>query len=193
MGWLNDALKFEFGRGKEIFSELKSHPQRLFMGALDPLGTKIYNTVWGSHFEPLGDQLGGPTETQYANAEDRGLNTGPARTMNGIAHVVAALYGGNALGAAAGGGAGAGAGGGTAGAAGATGSNLGTYARLAQGVVGAMNRPGGTSVPSATPPINNSPQMHTQDQTQMSPQDAAAIQKRKSVASILRNRLLWGG
>lgn len=108
MSQLTDALRFEGWRGGQFWEAIKKDPQRLLTGAFDPIGTGIYNKVTGDNLEPLGNQLGAPTEDQYAKAEAHGINTGGARGMNDIAQVVAAIYGGQALGAAAGGGSGAG-------------------------------------------------------------------------------------
>lgn len=115
---LSDALKFEGWRGKQFWDAIRDDPQRLLTGAFDPIGTSIYNGVTGDNLEPLGNQLGAPTEEQYAKAEARGMNTGSARTANDIAQVIAAIYGGQALAGAAGGG---GASGGAAGSSGGAG------------------------------------------------------------------------
>lgn len=115
MSQLTDALRFEGWRGGQFWEAIKKDPQRLLTGAFDPIGTGIYNKVTGDNLEPLGNQLGAPTEDQYAKAEAHGLNTGGARNMNDIAQVVAAIYGGQALGAAAGGGGGGASAGGTTG------------------------------------------------------------------------------
>jgi hypothetical protein len=102
VGWFSDALKFESWRGKQFWDAIRDDPQRLFTGAFDPIGTSIYNGITGDNLEPLGNQLGAPTEDQYARAEARGMNTSGARTMNDAAQVIAAIYGGQALAGAAG-------------------------------------------------------------------------------------------
>jgi hypothetical protein len=108
----------------------------LLTGAFDPLGTTIYNKVTGDNLDPLGNQLGAPTEAQYEAAEAKGINTGPGRTMNDAAQVIAAIYGGNAIGSAFGGASGAGSAGAAAGS-----SNYGTAARLGAALARSANQP----------------------------------------------------
>lgn len=95
---LKKALKFEsFNVGKIVKGVLKN-PQRLLTGAVDPLGTKITNKVFGTHYKPLVNQLGGATKDTFAEAKAKGMDTGLAKTLHGIAGAVAGFYGGNALG-----------------------------------------------------------------------------------------------
>jgi hypothetical protein len=165
MGWLDDALKFEVSRTKDIFKGIKNDPKRLVLGVDGP-STALWNGILGRDDKPVVGMLGAPTEQNYQNAQARGIDTGPARTMNTAAQMVAALYGGQALGAL---GAGAGGTGGAGGAAGsaATGSVAGSgaapvaasgagnwaqYAGLARNAAGAMQPQPATNSP---PPINN--------------------------------------
>ena len=203
MGWLSNALKFEVSRTKDIFKGIKNDPKRLLLGVDGP-STALWNGVLGREDEPIVGALGAPTEQNYANAEARGIDTGPGRTMNTAAQMVAALYGGQALGAV-GGAAGGGAGAGGAGASGtATGAGVGAgsgaggagaganwaqYARLGQGAAGLMQpAPAQTSAP---PPINNGPRSGVQVSNQGMPNNGPGPvmqtpQQRRMLAQILR-------
>ena len=95
---IKKALKFEAFNVKNIVKGVIKNPQRLLTGAVDPLGTKISNKMFGSHYDPLVNQLGGATEKTFQDAEARGMDTGLARNLHKAAGLVAGFYGGNALG-----------------------------------------------------------------------------------------------
>jgi hypothetical protein len=176
MSWLGDALKFEEWRLNDLWRGVKDDPQRLFTGAMDPIGTGIYNGITGDNLEPLGNQLGAPTEDQYERAEGRGIDTGPGRTMNDIAQVIAAIYGGNALSGAAGGG-------GASGASSAgSGGDWTQYAKLAANAYGSMNQPQ-TAQSFGTPPTSYQPK-----QFQDTFKEGQDKQRRKNIAASLMRR-----
>jgi hypothetical protein len=95
---LKKALKFETFNVKNIIKDVAHNPQRLLTGAIDPIGTKLTNTVFGTHYKPVVNQLGGATEQRFRDAEAQGIDTGTARTLHGVAGAIAGFYGGNALG-----------------------------------------------------------------------------------------------
>jgi hypothetical protein len=95
---LKKALKFEVFNVKNIGKDTLSHPQRLLTGAIDPLGTKISNKMFGTNYKPMVNQLGGATEQRFKDAEAQGIDTGTARLLHKAAGAVAGFYGGNALG-----------------------------------------------------------------------------------------------
>lgn len=95
---LKKALKFEKYNVTGIVKDIAKNPQRLLTGAVDPLGTKITNTVLGTNYKPVVNQLGGATEQRFRDAEAQGIDTGTARTLHGVAGAIAGFYGGNALG-----------------------------------------------------------------------------------------------
>jgi hypothetical protein len=92
------ALKFEAFNTKKIVKGILKNPERLLTGAVDPLGTKIANEMYGTEWDPLVNQLGGATEQTFADAEAQGLDTGLARDLHKTAGLVAGVWGGNALG-----------------------------------------------------------------------------------------------
>lgn len=102
---LKDALGFESFNIGNFFKNLKHDPKRIFLG-VDPLSTKAWNTVLGRNDKPLVNQLGGPTSQTYKDANAKGISTGTASTLHGIASVIAGAEGGagafNGLGNAAG-------------------------------------------------------------------------------------------
>lgn len=95
---LKKALKFETFNVKGIVKDIAKNPQRLLVGAVDPLGTKIANKVLGTKWKPAVNQLGGATKERFQQAEAKGIDTGTAKTLHGIAGAIAGFYGGNALG-----------------------------------------------------------------------------------------------
>lgn len=95
---LKKALGFEAFNVKGIIKDIAKNPQRLLVGAVDPLGTKLADTVLGTKWQPVVNQLGGATDQRFRDARAAGLDTGMAQTLHGIAGTVAGFYGGNALG-----------------------------------------------------------------------------------------------
>jgi hypothetical protein len=94
---IKKALKFEAFNVKKIVKGVLKNPKQLIFG-IDPLGTKIGNTVWGSKDEALVNQLGGATKNTFAEAQAKGMDTGLAENLHKVAGAVAGFYGGNALG-----------------------------------------------------------------------------------------------
>lgn len=95
---LKKALKFETFNVKNIIKDVAKNPQRLLTGAIDPISTKLTNKVFGTHYDPVVNQLGGATEQRFRDAEAQGIDTGTARTLHKVAGAIAGFYGGNALG-----------------------------------------------------------------------------------------------
>lgn len=95
---LKKALKFEAFNVKGIVKDIAKNPQRLLTGAVDPISTKLTNKVFGTHYKPAVNQLGGATEDRFREAEAKGMDTGTARTLHKVAGAIAGFYGGNALG-----------------------------------------------------------------------------------------------
>jgi hypothetical protein len=144
MSYFRNMFDFENFKIKDMLEQLKSHPQRILMG-VDPLSTKVWNKITGTHYEPLVDALGGAYGGHtisafgnndggvYARAKAAGINPGAGGNLEDAAHVAMAVFG---LGGLAGalGGAGAGAGTGAADAA-AAGGEAGAGAGAADAAV----------------------------------------------------------
>lgn len=101
MSWLGDVLGFEKFHGANILKDIVHKPTRLLTG-VDPASTSVWNTVLGTHDKPIVDQMGGATPDRYRQAESSGINVGPGKGMQNVAHVIAGLmaanYGANSLG-----------------------------------------------------------------------------------------------
>lgn len=95
---LKKALKFEAFNVKNIVKDVIKDPQRLLTGAIDPLGTKITNKMFGTNYDPVVNQLGGATEQRFKDAEAQGMDTGLARNLHKAAGMVAGAYGAAGLG-----------------------------------------------------------------------------------------------
>jgi hypothetical protein len=148
VSFLSQALKFEGSALSDVWHKLKSRPTDLLHP--DPLTTSIWNKVTGAHDTPLVNQFGGPLPEYFDDAERKGIDTGPAHTLHGIAQTVASFYGGSALGGLMGAGAGA--------AGGAGSSAAGTAAKMAPAVMRMMasQQPGAMPQAVAPPGMSNS-------------------------------------
>jgi hypothetical protein len=92
-----NAVKFELDHGQQILKGVWDHPQQAIFG-VDPIGTKIGNAVTGDNATAQVDQLGGALPGRYADYEQRtGNATGYAKPLQGVAHTIAAIYGGKGL------------------------------------------------------------------------------------------------
>lgn len=94
MSGLSDIIDFKLFEGKKVLGALKKDPTRLLTG-VDPASTKVWNAVKGTDDKPLVDEWGGTTKENMAAADKAGINTGPGRAMEGLAHAVAAYFAGN--------------------------------------------------------------------------------------------------
>ena len=116
MSWFGDVGNFELFNLKGMGKQIKDNPARLLYGSADPFSTKVWNKALGRDDKPLVDQWGGAADHRYDDAEEAGINTGPGKTMHGVAKTIAGIFaGGAASGAMGGGAAAAGAGGAAAG------------------------------------------------------------------------------
>ena len=94
---------------KDIWGQIKDNPERLLVGAIDPLSTKMWNGILGKDYEPLIDQMGGPYGGHtisafgnqdggvYGRAEAAGIDTKTGGQMHDAAHVLSAIFGGQGL------------------------------------------------------------------------------------------------
>jgi len=115
MSFLGDNFGFEKFQLGDWWNKIKKNPEQLLIGAGDPLSAKMWSKITGKKYEPFVDQMGGPygghTISAFSNndggvygrAEASGIDTGAAKNMQDAAHVVAAIYGGSALGSLGGG------------------------------------------------------------------------------------------
>jgi hypothetical protein len=114
---LSSLGQFELFNAKDMLKKIKKDPERLLLGAVDPLSTKMWSGITGKKMSPLVDQMGGPEGGStisafgnadggvYKRAEDAGIDTKAGRGMNNAAHVLSALFaGGYGLGQLGGGG-----------------------------------------------------------------------------------------
>jgi hypothetical protein len=166
MGLLGDVLGFDAFALKDIWKSVKKDPERLLIGAVDPLSTKMWNGILGKDYEPLVDQMGGPygghTISAFGNneggvykrAQDAGINTESGAGAHDAAHTIAAIFGAQGL---------MGAGQGLLGGGQATGSNLGVFSNggvngmtgVGGGNAGALAQSGAISNGAGTASLGN--------------------------------------
>jgi hypothetical protein len=88
-------LDFELFNAKHMLQQLGDDPERLFLGAADPLSSKLWGGILGKDYEPIIDQWGGAAPGSYEAAEKAGINTKDAKAAHQVAQMVAAMYAGN--------------------------------------------------------------------------------------------------
>lgn len=94
MGFISDVFDFEGFGLKEMWRKVKKDPERLFLGAADKFGTKLWNKVLDKDWEPITNEWGGQPKDTYKKAEEAGIDTGPGRSMHSLAEMIAASYAG---------------------------------------------------------------------------------------------------
>lgn len=94
MSFFSDVFDFEKFNLGDMWDKVKEDPERLFLGAADPFGTKLWSGITGQDWEPIVNQMGGATEGAYERAGEAGINTEPGRQMHGLAEVIASMYAG---------------------------------------------------------------------------------------------------
>ena len=92
--WFKSVLSFEKEHLSYIANLIAKDPERLLIGAIEPFSTGLWNTILGTDYEPIVGQLGQATEGAYVYAEERGVDTGPGRSMQGVATLIAGFYAG---------------------------------------------------------------------------------------------------
>ena len=94
MSGLSDIVDFKRFEGKNIWDSIRKKPSRLLTG-VDPGSTKVWNGIKGSDDKALVDEWGGTTKENMDAADKAGINTGPGRGMESLAHGIAAYFAGN--------------------------------------------------------------------------------------------------
>lgn len=91
---VGNAANFELDRMGHLIKGVANDPSRLIFG-VDPIGTKIGNTVTGSNNQALVGQLGGATENDFSRYEGQhGFGSlGAARAGSTAANYIAAIGG----------------------------------------------------------------------------------------------------
>lgn len=107
MSFLSNVFKFEKNNASYMLDGIKEDPERIFLGAADPLSSKFWGKVLGKDYEPLVDQWGGASEGSYKDAEEKGIDTKDGGFMHKVARTIASYFALQAAGNAMGGGAGA--------------------------------------------------------------------------------------
>lgn len=92
MSFLSDIFAFEKSALKDNLSNLRKNPERILIGAGDPITSKVWGTALGKDYEPLVDQMGGAPQQAYDKAEAKGINTGPGKDMHMLARAIASYY-----------------------------------------------------------------------------------------------------
>lgn len=99
MSWIGDLLGNEVSHMGNLFSNFDSkNAEQLFLGAADPISSKLWGGVTGQKFTPMVGQLGGETQAQFDQSAKQGVNVGPAETMGAIANSVAGYEAGGFFG-----------------------------------------------------------------------------------------------
>lgn len=95
---LDDMLAFEKNNLSYWWRAIKKDPERLLMpifGA-DPIQSKVFGEILGKDYEPMLNQMGGPSKGAYIDAERRGIDTSSSAGAHQVAAAIASWYAGGA-------------------------------------------------------------------------------------------------
>jgi hypothetical protein len=107
MSWFGNVFDFEKFNLKDMFGKIKKDPERILIGAADPISSKAWGGLLGKKYEPLVDQMGGAYGGHmfsafdnkdggvYGRANAAGIDTKAGGSIHDAAHVISALYAGN--------------------------------------------------------------------------------------------------
>lgn len=96
MSFFGDVVNFESFNLGDMWKQIQKDPERIFLGAADPLSSKMWSKVTGKDYEPILDQWGGASDGAYRRAEEAGIDTGAGKSMHGLAKAIASIYAGGA-------------------------------------------------------------------------------------------------
>lgn len=85
---------------QDVRNAYKENPERFLFGggfADSPLGTKGINALFGTDYQPLVNQTGGPTSQTYNNAAAQGYETGPTQVGHQLAPAIVGIGAASAL------------------------------------------------------------------------------------------------
>jgi hypothetical protein len=95
VGYLSDIFQFEKSNLGSMWGRLKKDPERAFIGAIDPAGSKAWGGVMGKDYSPMLDMGGGAAPGAYREAEAKGINTTAGKNMHRLARAIAAYNAGS--------------------------------------------------------------------------------------------------
>jgi hypothetical protein len=93
---IDDMEQFESFNLDRMFNMLKDDPERAFLGAFDPLSSKMWGKVTGKDYDPILNQMGGPSKGSFQAAADAGIDIGQSAMSHQIAAAIASFYAGGA-------------------------------------------------------------------------------------------------
>lgn len=92
-----DLFKFQKFQVGKWGDQIKKDPERLFLGAADPFGGKVWGKILGKDYEPMITQMGGSTGQTENEAEAAGIDTGTHKKVDSAAKAISAFYAGKWL------------------------------------------------------------------------------------------------
>jgi hypothetical protein len=108
MGTLKDVFDFERINFGNIWDQIEDDPWRVLVGSVDPFSTELWNQITGEEYEPMVNMLGGPMGSGWTGlgenggvydlAKEQGVDTKWSEQSHDVAEIIAAIYGGSALG-----------------------------------------------------------------------------------------------
>lgn len=98
MSFLGDVLGFEKFNFKAMWQQIREDPERLFLGAADSVGSKVWGTILNKDWknQPIVDQWGGASKYNYGRAEKAGVDIKAGHNMHQVARVIASIFTGGA-------------------------------------------------------------------------------------------------
>jgi len=89
---VGDALEFEQFQLGDWWEQIKEDPERIFIGAIDPISSDVWGFALGKDYEPMINQWGGATNKRFVRFEEEGGNAEPAMFMHDTAKSIAKSY-----------------------------------------------------------------------------------------------------
>ena len=96
---VGNMLEFEWDHLGNIFKDFGKNPERIFLGAADPLSSKLWGGITGKDYAPIVNEWGGATEDRFNDYERKhGVGSlGYAREGHQAAQAIAGMYAGAGL------------------------------------------------------------------------------------------------
>lgn len=91
---VSDISQYNQNEGQNIIDLNRQDPERLVVGAQDPLSTKLWEGLTGNTYQSTINEFGGPTSYDQQTADARGLDqSGAGKGAHDVAKVVASYFG----------------------------------------------------------------------------------------------------
>lgn len=82
---------------QQMLNNVTKNPEKLALAVpFDDTGNDLYNSIFGTDYDPAVNRWGGPTKSTYEAAAEKGVDVRAAAQMYGVAQLIASYYAGQA-------------------------------------------------------------------------------------------------